>query len=42
MTFLLTVLMSMIGAKASAYISVKNADGVTINYDWNTDRRNWP
>ena len=38
MTFLLTVLMSMIGAKASAYISVENADGVTINYNWNTDK----
>ena len=38
-TFLLTVLMSMIGAKASADdISVKNADGVTIYYNRNNDK----
>ena len=42
LTFLLTVFMSMIGAKASAYvaydISVENADGVTIYYKWNSDK----
>ena len=38
LSFLLTVLMSMVGAKASAYISVENADGVTINYNWNNDK----
>ena len=38
-TFLLTVLMSMVGAKASAHdIEVKNADGVTIYYVWNSDK----
>ena len=35
LTFLLTVLMSMVGAKAFAHdIEVKNADGVTIYYEW--------
>lgn len=35
LTFLLTVLMSMVGAKASAYdIAVENADGVTIYYNY--------
>ena len=35
LTFLLTVLMSMVGAKAFAYdIAVKNADGVTIYYNY--------
>ena len=33
-TFLLAVLMGMIGAKAYAHIEVKNADGVTIYYNW--------
>lgn len=34
-TFLLTVLMSMVGANGFAYdIAVSNADGVTIYYDW--------
>ena len=37
--FLLTVLMSMIGAKASAQvIEVANSDGVTIYYVWNSDK----
>ena len=36
---LLTVLMSMVGAKASAHdIEVANADGVTIYYRWNSDK----
>lgn len=35
LTFLLTVLMSMVGAKALAYdIEVKNADSVTIYYNY--------
>lgn len=35
LTFLLTVLMTMIGAKALAHdIEVQNADGVTIYYTW--------
>ena len=39
LTFLLTVLMSMVGTKAFAYdISVKNADGVEIWYNWNYNR----
>ncbi len=34
-TFLLTVLMSMVGAKAFAHdIELKNADGVTIYYNY--------
>ena len=34
-TFLLTVIMSMVGAKASAYdVEATNADGVTIYYKW--------
>ena len=38
-TFLLTVLMSMVGARASAHdIEVANADGVTIYYRWNSDK----
>ena len=38
LTFLLTVLMSMVGAKALAHdIEVKNADGVTIYYRYNSD-----
>jgi len=38
LTFLLTVLMSMVGAKAFAYdIAVKNADGVTIYYNYIND-----
>ena len=37
-TILLTVLMSMVGAKVYAYdISVENADGVTIYYDYIND-----
>ena len=37
--FLLTVLMSMVGAKVSAHdIEVANADGVTIYYNWNSDK----
>ena len=36
--FLLTVLMSMVGAKAFAYdIAVENADGVTIYYNYSSD-----
>ena len=36
LTFLLTVLMSVVGAKASAHdIEAVNADGVTIYYVWN-------
>ncbi|MEE3416780.1 MAG: leucine-rich repeat domain-containing protein [Prevotella sp.] len=39
LTFLLTVLMSMVGTKAFAYdISVKNADGVEIRYNWNYNK----
>ena len=39
LTFLLTVLMSMIGAKASAQvIEVANSDGVTIYYYWDNDK----
>ena len=39
LTFLLTVLMSMVGAKTSAHdIEAKNADGVTIYYRWNIDK----
>ena len=35
LTFLLAVLMSMVGAKSFAYdIEVKNADGVTIYYNY--------
>ena len=35
LTFLLTILMSMVGAKALAYnIKVENADGVMIYYNW--------
>ena len=35
LTFLLTVLMSMVGAKTYAYdIAVQNADGVTIYYNY--------
>ena len=35
---LLTVLMSMVGAKALAYdIAVENADGVTIYYNYISD-----
>ena len=38
LTFLLTVLMSMVGAKAFAHdIEVKNADGVTIYYNYIND-----
>lgn len=38
LTFLLTVLMSMVGAKAYAYdFAVKNADGVTIYYNYTND-----
>ncbi len=38
LTFLLTLLMSMVGAKASAYnIAVENADGVTIYYNYIND-----
>ena len=38
LTFLLTVLMSMVGAKAFAQdIEVKNADGVTIYYNYIND-----
>ena len=38
LTFLLTVLMSMVGAKAFAYdIAVKNADGVEIYYNYIND-----
>ena len=34
-TFLLTVLLSMVGANVFAHeIAVKNADGVTIYYNW--------
>ena len=37
-TFLLIILMSMVGAKASAYdIAVKNEDGVTIYYNYIND-----
>ncbi len=37
--YLLTVFMSMFGQKAFAYdIAVKNADGVTIYYNWNDDK----
>ena len=37
-TILLTVLMSMVGAKAFAYdIAVENADGVTIYYNYSSD-----
>ena len=40
LTFLLTVLMSMVGAKALAHdIAVKNADGKTIYYVWTTDNK---
>ena len=39
LTFLLTVLMSMVGAKALAHdIAVENADGKTIYYEWNSDK----
>ena len=38
LTILLTVLLSMVGAKAFAYdIEVINSDGVTIYYNWNSD-----
>ena len=38
-TFLLTVLMSMVGAKAFAHdIEVENADGKTIYYKWINNR----
>ena len=38
LTILLTVLLSMAGAKAFAHdIEVKNADGVTIYYSWTND-----
>ena len=38
LTFLLTVLMSVVGTKASAHdIEAVNADGVTIYYVWNSD-----
>ena len=38
LTFLLTVLMSMVGAKASAYdIAVENADGRIIYYNYISD-----
>ena len=37
--YLLTVFMSMFGQNAFAYdIAVKNADGVTIYYNWNKDK----
>ena len=37
-SILLAVLMSMVGAKAFAYdIEVKNADGVTIYYNYTSD-----
>lgn len=37
-TFLVTMLLSMVGTKASAYdIAVENADGVTIYYNYITD-----
>ena len=37
-TFLLTVLMSMMGIEATAHdIEVKNSDGVTIYYNWVND-----
>ena len=39
LTFLLTVVMSMVGAKVSAHdIEVANADGVTIYYVCNSDK----
>ena len=39
LTFLLTVLMSMVGAKAFAYdIAVANADGVTIYYTYTNNK----
>ena len=38
-TFLLFVLMSMVGIQASAYdISVANSDGVTIYYTWRNSK----
>ena len=38
LTFLLTVLMSMVGAKSFAHdIEVKNADGITIYYNYIND-----
>ena len=37
-TFMLTVLMSLVGTKASAQdIAVKNSDGVTIYYNYIND-----
>ena len=39
LTFLLTILMSMVGAKGLAHdIEVKNDDGVTIYYRYNSDK----
>ena len=39
LTFMLTILMSMVGAKAFAHdIAVKNADGVTIYYRWTNNK----
>ena len=42
-TILLTVLMSMTGAKAFAYdIAVANSDGITIYYNWaNEEKQSW-
>ena len=40
LTFLLTILMSMVGAKAFAHdIEVQNADGVTIYYTWTNNKK---
>ena len=39
-TILLTVLMSMTGAKAFAYdIAVANSDGITIYYNWANEEK---
>ena len=41
LTFMLTILMSMVGAKTFAHnIEVKNADGVTIYYVWSANSNN--
>ena len=39
LTFMLTMLMSMVGAKTYAHdIEEKNADGVTIYYEWRNNK----